>query len=187
MEAIVIAGLPAAGKTTAAWAISEKLRIPMVGGTDILKGMAIEKGYNPGGEEWWDTPEGLRFLKERASNHDFDKETDKRMTETVRRGDVVVTSYTAPWIVTEGFKVWIAADTETRASRMAARDHINIVAARGLIAERDEKNRKLYMSLYKIDFGNDTKPFHLVVQTDNISPEEVVQKILDAYKKRNEK
>ena len=34
----------------------------MLGGTDILKQMAIERGYKPGGEEWWDTSEGMRFL-----------------------------------------------------------------------------------------------------------------------------
>ncbi len=187
MEAIVISGSPASGKTVAAHAISGKLGVPMIGGTDILKQMAIERGYRPGGEEWWDTSEGMRFLQERKSNHDFDKETDRRMAETINKGNVVVTSYTAPWIIDEGFRVWISASKETRAKRMAMRDHMAEAEAARVIAERDEENRKLYMALYKIDFGHDTKPFHLVVETDNRSEEEVVQIILESFKKRNEK
>ena len=43
------------------------------------------------------------------------------------------------------------------------------------------------MALYKIDFGHDTKPFHLVVETDNRSEEEVVQIILEYFQEENEK
>ena len=184
MEAIVISGSPASGKTVAAMAISKALGIKMMGGTDILKQMALEKGYKPGGEEWWDTSEGMRFLAERKTNHDFDKETDRRLAEIVKKGDVVVTSYTAPWIIEEGFKVWISASSETRAIRMASRDHIDVARAREIIKERDEENRKLYMALYKIDFGHDIRPFHLVVETDNKTEEEVTNIILDNFKKR---
>jgi len=184
MEAIVIAGSPASGKTVAAAAVSKTLGIPMLGGTDILKQMAIEKGYKPGGEEWWDTSEGMRFLEERKTNPEFDKETDRRMAEAIRKGNVVVTSYTAPWIIKEGFKVWISASVETRATRMANRDHIEVGEAAKIIAERDEENRKLYMALYKIDFGHDTRPFDLVVQSDGKTNDEVVKIILDNFKKR---
>ena len=184
MEAIVIAGSPASGKTVTAGAISKALGIPLIGGTDILKQMAIDMGYKPGGEEWWDTSEGMRFLELRKTNQDFDKETDRRMAEIIKKGNVVVTSYTAPWIIKEGFKVWIAASKETRARRMAQRDHIVEGEAVGVIAKRDVENRKLYMALYKIDFGHDTKPFDLVVETDSRSTEEVVTIILDAFKKR---
>jgi cytidylate kinase len=185
MEAIVLAGSPASGKTVAAVAISKILGVPLVGGTDILKQMAIEKGYKPGGEDWWDKGEGIRFLEERKTNPEFDKETDRRMAKVIKKGNVVTTSATAPWIIEEGFKVWIAASKETRAVRMAKRDHMELTQAERVIAERDEKNRKLYMALYKIDFGHDTKPFHLVVETDNMTEDQVVQMILDNFKKRN--
>lgn len=180
----MISGSPASGKTVAAAAISRALGVRMLGGTDILKQMAVDKGYRPGGEEWWDTSEGMRFLNERTANPEFDRETDRRMAEAIRKGDVVVTSYTAPWIIKEGFKVWISASRETRAERMANRDHIAVEAAAAVIAKRDEENRKLYMALYKIDFGRDTKPFDLVVETDDRDAEEVARIILDNFKKR---
>jgi cytidylate kinase len=184
MEAIVIAGSPASGKTVTAGEISKRLGIPLIGGTDILKQMAIEMGYKPGGEEWWDTSEGMRFLELRKTNSDFDKETDRRMTEIIRKGNVVVTSYTMPWLIKEGFKVWISASKETRAERMAQRDHMAEGEAVKVIEKRDVENRKLYMALYKIDFGHDTKPFDLVVETDKKDTEEVTNIILDAFDKR---
>ncbi len=184
MEAIVISGSPASGKTVAAREISKVLGIPLLGGTDILKQMALDMGYKPGGEEWWDSSEGMRFLTLRKTNQDFDKETDRRLAEIIKKGNVVVTSYTAPWIIKEGFKVWIAASKETRAKRMANRDHVELGEAVKVIAKRDEENRKLYMALYKIDFGHDTRPFDLVIETDSKTTEEVTQIILDAFKKR---
>jgi cytidylate kinase len=184
MEAIVISGSPASGKTVTAQALSKLLHVPMIGGTDILKQMAMERGYKPGGEEWWDTGEGMRFLKERETNHDFDRETDRRLAEIVKKGDVVVTSYTAPWIIDSGFKVWLSATPESREKRMANRDNIEVSEAKGIIEKRDRENRKLYMELYKIDFGNDTKPFNLVIDTNNKSTEEIVRMILENARKR---
>jgi cytidylate kinase len=184
MEAIVIAGSPASGKTEAARNLGRRLGVRALGGTDILKEMAIAKGYKPGGDEWWDTSEGMRFLNERKTNPEFDRETDRRLAEIIKKGDVVVTSYTAPWIIKEGFKVWISATKETRARRMANRDHMGMAEAVVVIAKRDEENHKLYMGLYKIDFGYDTKPFDLIVETDNKTAEEVTNVILDNFKKR---
>lgn len=184
MEAIVIAGSPASGKTVTAGEISKRLGIPLIGGTDILKQMALDMGYKPGGEEWWDSSEGMRFLELRKTNPDFDKETDRRMTDIIKKGNVVVTSYTMPWLIKEGFKVWIAASKQTRAKRMAQRDHMSVEEAAKVIEKRDVENRKLYMALYKIDFGHDTKPFDLVIETDNSGLEEVTKIILDAFNKR---
>ena len=39
--------------------------LTLVGGGDILKEIAHEEGYNATGDDWWDTAEGMKFLKER--------------------------------------------------------------------------------------------------------------------------
>jgi len=51
LKAIIISGMPAVGKTTVSRQVAEKLNIPMVGGGDVLKEMAVEEGYSPGGED----------------------------------------------------------------------------------------------------------------------------------------
>ncbi len=173
MEAIVISGMSASGKTTLASTLSRHFGIPVLGGSDILKQMAIERGYKPGGETWWDTAEGMRFLAERQKDPEFDKETDRRMRVAVEAGNVIVTSYTAPWIIRAGFKIWLSASQKTRAERMAKRDGTTVEETIAVIRKRDEENRKLYKNLYNIDFGNDLKPFDLVVETDDEEEEAV--------------
>ncbi len=175
MEAIVVCGMSASGKTDLAKTLSSHFGLPLLGGTDILKEMAVERGYRHGGDDWWDSSEGLRFLKERESNAEFDKETDRKMKAVIEKGNVVVTSYTAPWITNAGFKIWLSATAGTRAERMAHRDHSDVGVTVGIIAERDEENRKLYKRLYNIDFGRDISPFDLVIETDGRSEAEVAQ------------
>ncbi|MEM0200996.1 MAG: cytidylate kinase family protein [Candidatus Micrarchaeaceae archaeon] len=182
MKAIVISGCPAAGKTTVAKLLGEKLNIEVIGGGEILKEMAQERGYSPTGSDWWDTSDGIRFLKERERNSEFDKEVDKKMEKRIRDGNIVVTSYTAPWLFKEGFKVWLDASVEERTERMSKRDGTEPKQTEEIVKFREKENHKLYMSLYKIDFGQDKTPFDLVIDTNNKKPEEILDLILKKYK-----
>lgn len=186
MEAIVVCGMPASGKTTLAHILGSRLGVPMLGGSDILKEMAVERGYEPGGDDWWDCKEGMRFLAERSGNPDFDRETDRRLKERIRNGDIVVSSYTAPWIIREGFKVWLSATQETRARRMAARDNGDERSSLETIRLRDDENRKLYKNLYGIELGTDMEPFDLVVETDGINAEEVADIVIKKFNETRE-
>jgi adenylate kinase family enzyme len=59
---VIISGMPSVGKTTAANAISKKYHLKHVAGGDMLKQIALDRGYHLSGPEWWDTPEGMKFL-----------------------------------------------------------------------------------------------------------------------------
>ncbi|MDA4122079.1 MAG: AAA family ATPase [Thaumarchaeota archaeon] len=179
MEAIIMCGMPAVGKTTAAKTIAKSLGLKVVGGGDILKEIAIEQGYNAVGDDWWDSAEGMRFLKKREGSSKFDKEVDERLLKKVERGNVVITSYTLPWLSKKGIKVWLAGSPQKRAERMAKRDGTTPEACMAVIAQRDRENFKLYKKLYKIEFGKDLSPFHLVVGTDDIKAPRVSREVLD--------
>ena len=174
---VIISGMPSVGKTTAANAIASKFKLKLVAGGDMLKEIAMERGYAGSGSEWWDGSEGMRFLSERKSNPDFDREVDRRLLEKVRRGGVVVTSYTIPWLTNKkkdgGLKIWFAANQRTRARRLASRDKISFSKALPTIRRRDLENRRLYAKLYGIKFGEDLSVFNYVVETDNLSALEV--------------
>ena len=187
MEAIVLSGLPAAGKTTVAEIISRKLGFKVTGGGEILKEMALDRGYKVTGKEWWDTSDGVMFLKEREGNQDFDKEVDRRLAEKIAKGDIVVTSYTAPWIIKGGFKVWLEGSVENRVKRMAERDGTLVSEVENVMKIRDTENRRLYKNLYNIDLVGDKKFFDLIVNTNKINADEVADIIIEKYKERQNK
>ncbi len=182
MKAIIISGMPATGKTEAARILSERLGIPMMGGGDILKEMARERGYHPTGDDWWDTEEGMRFVSERQKDPNFDKEADRRMEEKVKKGNIILTSYTAPWLFKDGIKIWLNATPETRAKRMAKRDNIDMGKAKEAIAFRDKGNSDIYSKMYNIKLGSDKKPFDIIIDTDNITAEQVADAIMQKLK-----
>jgi cytidylate kinase len=171
--------MPAVGKTTVAKTIASKLNVPLVGGGDILKEIALEQGYHATGDDWWDTAEGMKFLEKRKGSSKFDKEVDARLLKKVGKGNVVITSYTLPWLAKKGIKVWLSGTPASRSVRMAKRDSSTTEESLKVIAKRDAENYLLYKKLYNIEFGRDLSPFQLVVGTDGVPADKVAKEILD--------
>jgi CMP/dCMP kinase len=165
--------MPSVGKTTAAESIAKTFHLKIIAGGDMLKQMAIDRGYNPSGSDWWDTPEGMKFLSERENNSDFDREVDRKLVNYVKRGGVVITSYSIPWLCKDGIKFWFHASQKARAKRLAGRDRISISKALAILKKRDSENRKLYRHLYNIRFGDDLSTFNFIIDTEKMSAEDV--------------
>jgi len=186
LKAIIISGMPAVGKTTVSRKVAQALHMPLVGGGDVLKEMAVEGGYTPGGEDWWDRGEGMKFLQERKKSSDFDKEVDTRLLQKAKRGDVVITSYPVPWLTKDGLKVWLSGGVKSRAARMSKRDDLPISKCKQVLSVRDLENYKLYKKIYGIEFGKDLKPFDLIVETDAIDEERVAEIVIQYVKNRRD-
>lgn len=163
-----------AGKTSLAKALAKKFRLKFYDGGDVLKMIAKGSGYKVSrSKDWWDTPEGLRFLKDRRSDPDFDYRLDKKLFELADRGGVVFTSWALPWIYPKGTKIWLSASAVVRARRMSARDNISLKQARAAIRKRDRDNMALYRKLYDIRLGTDLKPFDIIIDTDRLDAKHV--------------
>ena len=184
MKAIIISGMPAVGKTTVSKMVASELGLPLIGGGDVLKEMAVEEGYAAGGEDWWDTGDGMKFLQERKKSTGFDKEVDNRLIQKAKKGSVVITSYPLPWLTHDGLKVWLSGSVKSRAARMAKRDGLTVKKCREVLSVRDKENYKLYKNIYGIEFGKDLKPFDLVVETDVIEESKVAKIVLTYVKNR---
>lgn len=166
LNSIVISGWPAVGKTTLATALAKELGYRQYNGGDVLKLLASEKGYCVSGNDWWDTDEAKNFMEERESNSYFDIEVDRKLVEIVRHGDVIITSYTLPWLVPESIKIWLKGSRSNRIKRMAKRDNLNVKQAKEIILQRDENNVRIYHNLYGYEFGKDLTVFDFVLDTD---------------------
>jgi CMP/dCMP kinase len=166
---IVISGWPAVGKTTIAIELAKEFGLKSYSGGDILKMLAENKGYSTFGEDWWDTKEAKRFMQVRKSDPSFDKLVDKKLIDLIRSENVVITSYTLPWLVDGVIKFWLKGSQENRANRMANRDNISLTEAKNVLRIRDEENKNIYKNLYSFNFGEDLKVFDFCLNTDLLS------------------
>lgn len=167
---IVISGWPAVGKTTIAGRLAEEFGLSMYNGGDILKMLAAEKGYSIDRDDWWDTDEAKKFMRQRRSDPSFDKRVDKKLADILKKGGAVITSYTLPWLVKDDsvIRFWLRGSQDNRAKRMANRDGISFSEAKRIITLRDDENRKIYYKLYGFRFGEDLTVFDYVLNTDKL-------------------
>ena len=170
---ICIGGMTGSGKSTVAKRLAYKYGLDYFSGGDALRALAREKGYDAYMKGWWETSEGLKFLEQRIENPVFDKAIDDKLLELAKQGNVVLDSWTMPWLLKEGFKIWLKSSPKVRAKRVVARDGISYEEALAALKEKDEKTRQVYKNLYGFDLGNDLSPFNLVLATDDLDSNEV--------------
>jgi cytidylate kinase len=172
---IVISGWPAVGKTTIAQNLAKDFNLKLWNGGDILKMMAYERGYSSSlNHDWWDTEEAAKFMKERNDNPNFDREVDNRLIELVKEGNVVITSYTLPWISDATINFWLQGSVDSRSKRMSMRDKIDINTAKKIVQRRDVENKLIYQKLYQFEFGEKLDVFDFVMNTDILSLESLI-------------
>ena len=80
-----------------------------------------------------------------------------------------------PWLLNEGFKIWLLASIEKRAARVAERDKITVNEAFRVLEEKEARTKAIYKKLYGFVLGEDFAPFDLVLDTDNLDAEEVFE------------
>ncbi|MCL5949489.1 MAG: hypothetical protein M1490_03315, partial [Candidatus Bathyarchaeota archaeon] len=86
------------------------------------------------------------------------------------------------WLLKEGFKIWLEASFEKRAARVAIRDGMTVDETFGLLKEKEARTKAIYKALYGFGLGEDFKPFDFILDTDNLSANEVFEvlcKVID--------
>ncbi len=170
---ICISGLAGTGKSTLSKKLAKKYRLRYYSGGDVLKELAKQEGYDVSVQGWWESPQGLKFLNERVNDPKFDKEVDDKLLEYAQQGNVLLDSWTMPWLLEAGFKIWLEASFERRAARVAVRDGMTAAQAVEVLKEKEARTKAIYKALYGFVLGEDFKPFDFVLDTDNLSAEEV--------------
>ena len=182
-SSIVISGPPAVGKTTVAKGLAKEFNLQYLSGGDVLKEMAKEHGFNSDGDDWWDTEEGMKFLNQREQNSEFDKNLDKKLTDLFNQGGMVITSYTLPWLIQNGVKIWLEGSHESSTQRMQSRDNMSSENAYHITKDRFDKNKALYKKLYGFNFGDDKDVFDVIINTDNLTANQVIDVTTETVRK----
>jgi len=172
---VCISGMAGTGKSTLAKKLAKKYGLRYYSGGDALKALAAEEGCDSSKRGWWESPEGLSFLKKRENNLEFDKSVDDKLLEYAQQGRVLLDSWTMPWLLKTGFKIWLVASVQKRAERIAKRNRISIKEATQMLEEKEARTKTIYKKLYGFTLGEDFEPFNLVLDTDNLNASEVFQ------------
>jgi len=170
---IAISGMSGCGNTTISKLVSERLGLKFINFT--FRSLAEERGID------------LKEVLALAANDDsWDKEVDTRQIKLAREsGGCVLGSRLAIWMLEEAdLKVFLKAKAETRAARIVKREGGDIEAVAAFTAERDRQDNSRYIRIYNID--NTKYEFvNLVIETDDLNPDEIARLIIDAASKLN--
>ena len=171
---IVVSGSAAVGKTTLAHALAKEFRFKLYNGGDILKEIARQQGYLITGDDWWDSNDAIGFMKERKKNPIFDRQVDERLIDISKKGNVIITSHTLPWLTSAPITFWLSASQNKRSERMSKRDKISVAVALEIVKMRDRENKKIYKKIYGSQFGESLEVFDFVINTELLTLESLV-------------
>ena len=169
---ITISGPPGSGKTTACSKLSEALGLKAVVFGKIFRELAAEKNLTLG---------ELGAIAEQDPS--IDKMIDSRILEIARENeDIILESRLSAYMLSRNgipaFKIYLDASPDVRMARVGLREGETIEEAYAKTIERQNSEAKRYMNYYGIDI-NDKSVYDLVIVTDDLTPDEVLQRILD--------
>jgi cytidylate kinase len=169
MVVVAVSGQPGSGKTTIAREIARILGVPLVSSGTLFREMATKMGMDL-----------IEFHKYAEANPEIDKKVDSLAVERAKAGDVVLEGHLTAWVVRPYADVciYLKASLETRARRVSLRDKKSFEEALREVTEREELNRKRYLSIYGIDI-RDLSIFDLVLDTSHLSINDAVRISLD--------
>ena len=180
---IVVSGSAAVGKTTLAHALAKEFGLKLYNGGDILKEIARQQGYLISGDDWWDSSDAIGFMKERRKNQAFDRQVDDKLISIAKKGNVIITSHTLPWLTSAPIAFWLSASQKRRSERMSKRDKISIKEALEIVKMRDSENKKIYKKIYGSQFGESLEVFDFMINTELITLDSLVVLCKEIIKK----
>ncbi len=163
LPTITVGGLPGSGKSTFAKLLAQKLGLEYLSAGEVFRRLASDSGMD------------LEAFSRRAEeDHEIDRKIDEMQAQMASGRDVVVDSRLSAWMI-EGpdLRVYLVAEFEERARRVADRDGLSMEEAIRRVSEREKSERLRYKEIYDIDMGS-MEVYDLVINSGTYLPEEIV-------------
>jgi predicted cytidylate kinase len=170
---ITISGLHGTGKSTIGKLIAQRMNLKYYSTGQAFRDLAKEMKMTL--EEFTD------YVEE---NPDVDKKLDKKIIEIAQKGNIIIDSQLSAYILDSiaQFKILLTCPLELRVKRMAERDKTSYQNKLNETIIREESELERFEKLYRIDLNN-VKIYNLILETENLTVEEIVEKIIGLSKK----
>jgi len=170
---ITISGPPGSGKSTACKLLSEKLGLEVISSGDVFRGMAAERGLSL-----------QEFGKACESDRTVDQALDDRMLVIARqKKDVILEGRLTAFMLkannVPALKVLLTAGADVRAARVTNREGGEVALRKLETLTREACEARRYMSYYNINIA-DQSVYDLIIDTSDLTPDEVVSRIVQA-------
>jgi len=168
---IAISGPPGSGKTTVCKLLAQRLGMEYVISGTVFRQMADKLGLSL-----------TEFGRRAKEDPQYDKMIDDSMVMTAaEHRDIILEGRLAGHNLARqditAFKVYLDAEPTVRAARIVERERGDVDKALKEMLEREECEAVRYRQYYGIDV-EDMSVYDLIVDTTNISAEEVVEIII---------
>src|SRR3989338_2637266 len=175
---ITISGKAGSGKSTVAKLLSEKLKLRHYSIGDLMRAMASDKKMSL---------IELNQLAEKDKSIDFELDDRLKMLGKAKDNFVVDGRLAAFFIPNAEVRVFLETDDKVRAERIlkdkrAHEKSEDIDEMIDQIRKREESEKKRYKQYYGVDYS-DKKLYNLVIDTTKLSPDEVVERIMEFMNK----
>lgn len=177
---ITLCGIAGSGKTTVGRLLAKRLGYKFYSMGDLRGKMAMERGLT------------IDQLNEIGKNEAWtDNDVDDYAKELGKKEDKLVVDGWVAWhFIPHSFKVLLTVDPETAAERVFKEQRpdeekkATIPAMKRMLLKRLENNRERYHKHYGIVDFMDRKHFDFVVDTTDITAQQVADKIFEALKSK---
>jgi cytidylate kinase len=171
---VAISGKSGCGNTTVSRLLAERLGVQLINYT--FRAMAVEKGIS-----------FEKILELAENDFSYDRELDARQIELARKGDCVIGSRLAIWLLPDAaLRVYLRAGPQVRANRIWTREGGDPARVLAATLERDVQDRERYRQIYGID-NDDSSVADLIINTELFMPAQIAELIALALQKAQPK
>ncbi len=172
---LTLSGKHGSGKSAVGKSLTEKIGLKYYSTGEAFRELANEKKMS------------LEEFTQYVENHpEIDRELDKRIVEIAKKGEIIIDSQLSGHLLQNiaDFKIMLKCPLETRVKRMADRDQTTYEDKLKETMVREKSEQERFKILYDINL-EDHKIYDLIIETENLSIEEVLNKILSVIKSKN--
>jgi len=169
---ITISGIAGSGKSTVAKLLAKKLNYKHYSVGDFMREIAKQRNLTL-----------LELSKQAETDKSIDKELDEKQIELGKKEDnFVIDARLGFHFIKSSIKVFLEVDLNEAANRILKekRQHEqykDVIDSINKIKTRINSEDKRYRGYYNIDYHDKTN-YDIVIDTTNIKPDEIVNKIL---------